>query len=105
LEFRIPDSTLLNTGAMEDDDSTCFLISHTFLVGAPPTITMAAPSKAAVFRAISASRRSCNRFQPGRTVPHEILKDVLETSLVRFACLVDLRHVSVVGSAFNAMSR
>jgi hypothetical protein len=61
---------------------------------------MAAPSKAAVFRAISESRRSCNRFQPGRTVPHEILKDVLETSLVRFACLVDLRQrVCVVGSA------
>jgi hypothetical protein len=48
--------------------------------------TMAAaapPSRAAVFRAISESRRSCNRFQPGRTVPREILKDVLETSLVR----------------------
>jgi hypothetical protein len=72
-------------------------LASTFLVGAPSTITMAAPSKAAVFRAISASRRSCNRFQPGRTVPHEILKDVLETSLVRFACgVLDLRQQASV---------
>jgi hypothetical protein len=54
------------------------------------TIMAAGPSKAAVFRAISEARRSCNRFQPGRTIPHEILKDVLETSLVGVRALLVL---------------
>ncbi|KAL7578188.1 hypothetical protein ACA910_012619 [Epithemia clementina (nom. ined.)] len=42
---------------------------------------MSTPNKAALFRAISHSRRSTNRFQTGRVIPPETLRDVLESTL------------------------
>ena len=39
-------------------------------------------SEAAVFRSIVQKRKSCFRFQPGRTVESPILKDILESTMV-----------------------
>ena len=38
---------------------------------------------AALFRALAHSRKSANRFQTGRFIPAETLRDVLESTLVR----------------------
>lgn len=42
---------------------------------------MTATSSASVFRSIAQARRSTNRFQVGRTIPPETLRDILETTL------------------------
>ena len=39
--------------------------------------------KAAAFRAIAHSRRSAKRFQTDRVIPREILKDILQSTIVR----------------------
>jgi nitroreductase len=38
-------------------------------------------TKAAVFRAIAQTRRSCKRFQPERKIPPESLKDILHSTI------------------------
>jgi hypothetical protein len=43
---------------------------------------------ASVFRTLAQSRRSCRRFQPNRTIPQHVVRDILETTLVRMCgCL------------------
>jgi hypothetical protein len=44
----------------------------------------AVASDVAAFRRIVHKRKSCYRFQPQRTIDAEILKDILESTIVRF---------------------
>ena len=44
--------------------------------------TKATTSLANSFRTIAKARHSCKRFQPGKTIPNDQLKDILKTSLV-----------------------
>jgi hypothetical protein len=37
---------------------------------------------AKAFRSIATSRQSCRRFQPNRTVPQNIIKDIIEVTNV-----------------------
>ena len=43
--------------------------------------TMTKPSTAAAFRAIAQARRSSRRFQPNRSIPPKVLKDILNSTM------------------------
>ena len=45
------------------------------------------------FRAVAKARHSCRRFQPGRPLAPAVLKDIIETSLVRMFTLISLEII------------
>jgi hypothetical protein len=57
-------------------------------------MSVASNNKAAVFRAIAQARRSIKRYQTDREIPAETLKDILQSTIVRF--IIEYRCVSCV---------
>ena len=57
-------------------------------------------TKHAILRSIVNARRSANRFQVGRRIPDNVLKDVLEMTTVRTSNLVTAVRLRVtIGNA------